>query len=70
LRRILWAAAAGLIVGGAVIAWFGTRDFWFVALALAATAMAAVSRQAGTRPQAESGQRRAIQPAGACADRP
>ena len=41
LRRILWAAAAGLIVGGAVIAWFGTKGLWFVALALAATAMAA-----------------------------
>jgi two-component system phosphate regulon sensor histidine kinase PhoR len=41
LRRVVWAAAAGLIVGGAVIVWYGTRGFWFIALAIAAAAVVA-----------------------------
>jgi two-component system phosphate regulon sensor histidine kinase PhoR len=41
LRRIIWAAAAGLVVGGAVIFWLGTKGLWFIGLAIAAAAVAA-----------------------------
>jgi len=41
LRRIIWAAVAGLVVGGGVIFLFGTNGFWFIALAIAAAAVAA-----------------------------
>ena len=41
LRRIIWAAVAGLVVGGGVVFLFGTSGFWFIALAIAAAAVAA-----------------------------
>lgn len=41
LRRVILAAAAGLLVGGAVIAWLGTSGLWFIGLAIAAAAVAA-----------------------------
>ncbi len=54
LRRMLLAAAAGLIVGGAVIAWFGTPGIWIAGLAVVATAAAAsiaANRMPGKAPQ-------------------
>ncbi len=39
LRRTLWAAAAGLLVGGGVFAWLGETGMWVVAAALVVTAM-------------------------------
>ncbi len=41
LRRILWAAAAGSLVGASVFAWFGKTGLWFVLPALAAAAVVA-----------------------------
>jgi len=41
LRRIIWAAVAGLVVGGGVIFLFGSKGLWFIALAIAAAAVAA-----------------------------
>jgi len=56
LRRVIWAAAAGLLVGGAVIAWFGTTGLWFIALAIAAAAVAAsIAAQKVPPRQADAG---------------
>ncbi|MGA7674471.1 MAG: ATP-binding protein [Rhizomicrobium sp.] len=41
LRRTLWAAAAGSLVGAGVFAWLGTRGMWVVLPALAAAAVVA-----------------------------
>ena len=38
LRRILWAVAAGLVVGGGVFAWFGDTGMWLVLPAVVAAA--------------------------------
>ena len=41
LRRTLWAAAAGSLVGAGVLAWVGPAGMWLVLPALAVAAIVA-----------------------------
>ena len=53
LRPTLWAAAAGLLVGAGVVAWFGNAGTWLVLLAAAAAVIAASILAGRIRPAAQ-----------------
>ena len=55
LRRTLWAAAAGSLVGAGLVAWFDKTGVWLVLLAAVVAAVAASIAAGRVRPAAQRG---------------